>query len=151
MARREVRIRYSDLSGSTESVLKHTIAVDGTTVEIDLDDPEFHTLRVALQPYFEAGRRVGPTVPGSKPTRTAELREIRAWCAQNGLPINVRGRVPHEHEAAFHKAKAAGTTEAAAGTTEAEAAATDPADVAVDSAENHNNGGVRNPEFSAVG
>lgn len=110
MARKKITTRICDMTGSDIDVHEHIMVIDGATVEIDLAVDEYTKLRTTLQPYFAAGRRTGP-VAGTKPARTRELKEIRQWCADHGYNVSTRGRVHHEYEAAYHRAKATAAAE----------------------------------------
>ena len=92
----------SDLSGrpADETV---TFSIDGVAYEIDLTEAEAFKLRNMLQPYVKNGQKAAKTgktgrvVLGSgSSSRTQQLREVRAWCRDNGYNVPGYGRVPAE-------------------------------------------------------
>ena len=103
MARKIVHQLIDDLDGT---VLDHGVgatvhfSLDGAAYEIDLTDEHAADLRAALEPYIEAGRRLGragtaTTSAGRKrPQNSRDLGAVRAWAAENGHTVSDRGRVP---------------------------------------------------------
>lgn len=100
MARKIVHQLIDDIDGT---VLDHGegstvhFSLDGTAYEIDLTDAHADELRSALQPYVNAGRRLGR---GSAPARkgratsSRDLADVRSWANANGHAVSDRGRVP---------------------------------------------------------
>ncbi|WP_432948255.1 histone-like nucleoid-structuring protein Lsr2 [Kribbella sp. CA-253562] len=83
-----------------------SFALDGQAYEIDLTNRNAATLRKALAPYVDAGRRV-TTSRGVKVKRTqvgSDARTVKEWARANGYEVNDRGRVPNEIREAFDAA-----------------------------------------------
>lgn len=83
-------------------------ALDGTSYEIDLSEKNAKKLRKALEPYVEAGRKVGgrsrrTTATGGKRSKE-ELANIRSWWREQGNEIGDRGRIPQNVMDAYHAA-----------------------------------------------
>jgi hypothetical protein len=78
-------------------------AIDGTSYEIDLSAENAETLRAALQPYIDRGRRSARnTTPQTRSTSNSssnsreELSAAREWLKNNGHQVSDRGRVPNK-------------------------------------------------------
>jgi hypothetical protein len=87
-----------DLDGTSEA---QTVAFsfDGQNYEIDLGTKNLASLQKSLQPFMEAGRRTaqrkavrGARGAGPRVDRAA----VRAWAAEQGLPVSERGRISAE-------------------------------------------------------
>lgn len=94
-----------DLDGGTAD---ETVAfgLDGVQYEVDLSDKNAAALREALDAWVAAGRRVG-----GRRARTATKVEagvdnaaVRAWAADNEIPISSRGRIPADIIEQYHSA-----------------------------------------------
>ena len=113
MARQQLEILVDDIDGSEadETVL---FALDGEAFEIDLNTTHAEALRALLAPYIEQGRKATPrrtrrksaksTTGGSNSTTPSA--KVRAWAAENGMPVNSRGRIPADILAAYEAAHA---------------------------------------------
>lgn len=81
-----------DLDGSSAAEAV-SFGFDGSTYEIDLAPANRERMRKALEPFIDAGRRVGR----GRPARTASARRqsaaIRAWAIDQGLDVAERGRI----------------------------------------------------------
>ncbi|MEV0734159.1 Lsr2 family protein [Polymorphospora sp. NPDC050346] len=106
MARQVITTLIDDLDGKPADRTVE-FGIDGVNHTIDLSEANAGKLRTALDPYIEAGRRLGRGGPASfmnrpasrsatAPNRRQENREIRDWAAQNGLEVSERGRIPQE-------------------------------------------------------
>jgi hypothetical protein len=85
-----------------------SFALDGRSLEIDLSAANATKLRAAVQPYIDAGRRVGRS---GRTTRTAadarsreEMQAIQEWARASGYQVSDRGRVSAEILDAYDKA-----------------------------------------------
>lgn len=103
MAQQLIVTLICDLTGDPAA---ETVAfgLDGVGYEIDLTDVKAKELREALAPYVEAGRRAGKTRGKQKAPAASDARAVRAWCVENGVPVNAKGRVNSESRAAYRKA-----------------------------------------------
>lgn len=103
MAQRVQVILEDDLDGSEASETV-SFAIDGVSYEIDLSDEHAAQLRAELQPWIEAGRRVG----GRRATKQAKSgddnAQIRAWALEQGLAVSARGRISQEIRDAYQAA-----------------------------------------------
>ena len=100
MAERLLRQLMDDLDGS-EAVETVRFGYAGRDYEIDLNEEHAAALDELLAPYIEHARRADG---GSAPRRRArraegerrgptELRAIRQWAREQGLPVSDRGRI----------------------------------------------------------
>jgi hypothetical protein len=89
-------------------------AIDGVAYSIDLSDANTGKLRKLLDPYINAGTRVG-RVGGTgrirarhsvTPARSDREQNgaIRAWAAKNGYQVSERGRIPSAVTEAYETA-----------------------------------------------
>ena len=114
MARQVITTLIDDLDGKPADRTVE-FSLDGISYTIDLSETNAGKLRKALDPFIEAGTRLGrggsgrgPGRPAAGPTRTAgsrdENRLIREWAAQNGHQISERGRIPQGVSSAYRAA-----------------------------------------------
>jgi hypothetical protein len=102
MAQRVITELVDDLDGTAlaegqgETI---TFSIDGVTREIDLSDKNASKLRKALQPYVDAGRKIGGTSrrKASKISSSGtEAKQIREWAIEQGIELSARGRIPSQ-------------------------------------------------------
>jgi hypothetical protein len=102
MARQVITTLIDDLDGKKADRTVE-FSLDGVNYTIDLSEANAGKLRKALDPYINAGTRLGRAaarIPGRRtvPSRTAgsrdENRLIREWAVANGHQISERGRIP---------------------------------------------------------
>lgn len=112
MAQRRVTILIDDLTGQELSASESEsvdFALDGHHYQIDVHRNSAATLRTALAPYIEAGRRLAPSSrPGAVITRLdtePDPAAVRAWAAANRVQVSNRGRIP---QSVVEQFKAAG-------------------------------------------
>ncbi|MEC5204942.1 hypothetical protein RCH17_003774 [Arthrobacter sp. MP_M7] len=67
-------------------------ALDGVEYAIDLNDAHARELRETFNRYTKAGRRTGGRARTARPA-SSNAREVRLWAADQGLPVNTRGRI----------------------------------------------------------
>ena len=113
MARQVITTLIDDLDGKKADRTVE-FSLDGSSYTIDLSEANAGKLRKALDPYINAGTRVGRTptgrIPGRRgtPVRTAgsrdENRLIREWAVANGHQISERGRIPQSVTDAYRAA-----------------------------------------------
>jgi Lsr2 len=120
MASRTIVSITDDLTGA-EGAQTVSFGFEGTNYEIDLTEPNATELRSMLDRYIQHARRVG----GRPRRRVAPVssdginpKAVRAWAAENGIPVSGRGRIPAEllerYQAAQHRPAAAKGTAPAA-------------------------------------
>lgn len=110
MARRIIHQLVDDIDGAVlddGAGETASFALDGRSYEIDLSESNAQSLRDALQPWIDAGRRVSAAGAGrgrrgggrGQSTRqrgTAggrDLAAVRAWAKENGHQVSDRSRV----------------------------------------------------------
>lgn len=100
MAKKTVVLLEDDIDGS-EAKETISFALDGSEYEIDLNEGHANELREALGRFTAAGRKVSGS-RGRPPARTKssqggpDAKAVRIWAAENGIPVNTRGRIQAE-------------------------------------------------------
>lgn len=133
MGTRRIVTTIDDLDG-TEGAATVRLALEDATWEVDLSPANREALKKALQPFLEAGRRVGPTHGGGKRAQPSDRVSdisawaqatrvqlpargdsrnalIRAWAAENGHEVPARGRIPSAVVRAYERYTASASTE----------------------------------------
>jgi Lsr2 len=101
MAKKTVVLLEDDIDGS-EASETISFALDGSEYEIDLNEAHAGELREALARFADAGRRVaggrGRTAARTKSSShgNPDAKAVRMWAAENGIPVNTRGRIQAE-------------------------------------------------------
>jgi len=100
MAKKTVVLLEDDIDGS-EATETLSFALDGSEYEIDLNDGHANELREALERFTNAGRKVsggrGRPVARTKSSGGGpDAKAVRMWAAENGIPVNTRGRIQAE-------------------------------------------------------
>ncbi len=107
MARKVITVLTDDLDGGKADRTVE-FSLDGVAYTIDVSDENAGVLRKALDPFINAGRRLGrggadtPRGPrratGSQTSgmNREQNRAIREWAVGNGYQISERGRIPVE-------------------------------------------------------
>lgn len=117
MARQVITTLIDDLDGKPADRTVE-FSLDGTTYTIDLSDANAGKLRKALDPFINAGNRVGRGGSGRGPGRPSaagsngraagndrdQNRLIREWAAANGHAVSERGRIPQNVTDAYRTA-----------------------------------------------
>lgn len=89
-----------DLTGErADDATTVTFGLDGKTYEIDLSAANAADLRDLMVEYIAKGRVVQASrttrKQGTKPAGTGrDNKAIRAWCAEHGIQVSDRGRIP---------------------------------------------------------
>jgi len=100
MAKKTVVLLEDDIDGS-EATETLSFALDGSDYEIDLNEGHAKELREALTRFTNAGRKVSGA-RGRPASRTKssqdgpDAKAVRMWAAENGIPVNARGRIQAE-------------------------------------------------------
>jgi hypothetical protein len=114
MAKQVITLLTDDLDGA-EADRTVEFGLDGVNYTIDLSEKNVGKLRKALEPYLNAGTRVGRSGPNTRITgrRTAtapgrtnrdQNQAIREWATKNGHTVSERGRIPNGVVEAFQTA-----------------------------------------------
>ncbi len=80
--------KVDDLDG-TKGAETHKLVLDGVAVTVDLGEGNYGKLSAFLEPFFKAG-----TVKANGTNGESETAKVRAWCAENGVEVNPKGRIP---------------------------------------------------------
>lgn len=114
MAKQVITLLTDDLDGS-EADRTVEFALDDVTYTIDLSEKNAGKLRKLLDPYIEAGTRVGRSgavtvqrggrraAGGTVRSNRDQNKAIRDWAAENGYDVSERGRIPANVVEAFNK------------------------------------------------
>jgi hypothetical protein len=108
MAKQTITRLIDDLDDSdADETVK--FGLDGVQYEIDLSSKNAAKLRQALEPYVNAGHRLGRAAasqPRRRGAQTVSDREqnkaIREWARSKKKKISDRGRIPEEIVAEYH-------------------------------------------------
>ena len=111
MARQVITTLIDDLDGKAADRTVE-FSLDGLSYTIDLSEANAGKLRKALDPFINAGTRIGRGAgragSGASTGRTAgsrdENRLIREWAAEHGHQISERGRIPQSVSSAYRAA-----------------------------------------------
>ena len=91
----QTRVIVSDDLDGAEGARTYRFAWQDAQYEIDLSDAHRDDLLRALQPYVDAGRRIGRTRrPTTKRASGEDQATVRAWARENGHDVSDRGRIP---------------------------------------------------------
>src|SRR5690625_859812 len=104
MAMKTYTVLVSDLSGEEiegDGGRTVTFGLDGQAFEIELTNDEIDKLRSVLDPYIEAGRKVGGTQrrrsragASANGGQSYDAKAVRKWAEANGIEVSARGRIP---------------------------------------------------------
>lgn len=86
------RVIVTDDLDGTEGAKPCRFAWQNTVYEVDLNDEHRDELLRALQPYIDAGRRVGRRTAPAKSSGD-DRAAIRQWARENGHEVSDRGRI----------------------------------------------------------
>src|SRR5579859_1589279 len=92
MAKVVSTVTTDDLDGSAAAQAV-SFSLDGSAYEIDLASANRERLQKALQPFMDAGRRVGRKKAVRKGTGPADAAAVRSWAQGQGLDVAERGRI----------------------------------------------------------
>lgn len=100
MAKKTVVLLEDDIDGS-EATETLSFALDGSDYEIDLNEGHAKELREALARFTNAGRKVSgargrPASRAKSSQDGPDAKAVRLWAAENGIPVNTRGRIQAE-------------------------------------------------------
>ncbi|MFK3984759.1 Lsr2 family protein [Micromonospora sp. NPDC050397] len=105
MAKKVITVLTDDLDGG-EADRTVEFGLDGVSYTIDLSEENAGKLRKVLDPYINAGTRVGRGgVESRRPARRSgnaaptrsdrdQNKAIREWASKNGYDVSERGRIP---------------------------------------------------------
>lgn len=95
MARKVTVEKIDDLDGSpaTQTV---RFGLEGVEYELDLNDTNAAELTHWLENYISHARRLPGRKPRTQQSSPSNASAVRQWAYQNGIPVNARGRIPHQ-------------------------------------------------------
>jgi hypothetical protein len=95
MATRIESKTFDDLTGE-EGAKPVTFALGTRQYSIDMSQASLERLNAALEPFIEVALPTGKRlVPAHTRTRGAgHAGMVRAWAAENGIHVGVKGRIP---------------------------------------------------------
>ena len=112
MAKKIITVLTDDLDGG-DADRTVEFGLDGVNYTIDLSDKNAGKLRTILQPYLDAGSRVGRgrvdgrgarQVPAASSRSNRDQNQaIREWAGKNGYEVSERGRIPTSIVDAYHQ------------------------------------------------
>ena len=103
MAQR-TRIELVDDIDSGPAIETVCFSLDAKNYEIDLSAANAKKMRSALEPYINAGRKVGQLKRRRTAGSTGDAGSIRAWAVSQGISVSTRGRVSAEIRQAYEEA-----------------------------------------------
>lgn len=116
MARQVIVVLTDDLDG-TEADRTVEFALDGVGYTIDLSEKNIGEFRKALEPYINAGTRIGRGGIERRESRSRggasarstrdQNRAIREWAISQGYQVSERGRIPASIVEAYNKSAGA--------------------------------------------
>ena len=103
MARRTRIVLIDDINGELgDETIK--FGLDGVDYEIDLTTENAAKLRELLDPWIQAGRRVGGRRVAGTDTRPAsDAAKIRAWAQEQNMQVSEKGRISAKVRAAYYR------------------------------------------------
>ena len=113
MAKQVITVLTDDLDGG-DADRTIEFGLDGVNYTIDLSEKNAGKLRKVLDPYLDAGTRLGRTGGSGRITSRAtgparssrdQNQAIREWAAKNGYEVSQRGRIPSTVADAFHSSR----------------------------------------------
>lgn len=104
MAQRVVVTLSDDIDGG-EAAETVSFGLDGKSYEIDLNPTNAKKLRMALEPYIQAGRKQSKSGKAYRHTAVApDPAAVRAWARSHQMDVPARGRIPKKVYEAFAEA-----------------------------------------------
>lgn len=81
-----------DIDGSSGAEAVY-FGLDGQGYEVDLGPANRQRMQESLQPFIDAGRKIGRGTQRRVTPRRSDLAAIRVWAAGQGMRISQRGRI----------------------------------------------------------
>jgi hypothetical protein len=104
MAQRVITTLIDDLDG-TEATETVRFGLENGTFEIDLNEANASEFRSLLERYKTAARRVGGRASRTS-VANVDMKAVRRWAQDNGVPVNPRGRIKEDVVRQFQSANA---------------------------------------------
>lgn len=107
---KKVLVEYiDDIDKTTPAVETMHFSLDGAEYEIDVNEENAARLRAAIKEWSSSARRSGGrrhvSAPGTAtkaPKNTGLYTAVREWARKESIPVNDRGRLPHDLIAAYN-------------------------------------------------
>ena len=102
MARKTRIVLIDDINGELgDETIK--FGLDGIDYEIDLCSENAAKLRNLLDPWIQAGRRVGGRrVAGTDTRPVSDASKIRAWAREQNMRVSEKGRISAKIRSAYY-------------------------------------------------
>ena len=103
MARKTRIVLIDDINGELgDETIK--FGLDGVDYEIDLSAENAAKLREVIDPWIQAGRRVGGRrVAGTDTRRVSDASKIRAWAREQNMQVSEKGRISAKVRSAYYR------------------------------------------------
>ena len=103
MARKTRIVLIDDINGELgDETIK--FGLDGIDYEIDLCTENATKLRDLLDPWIQAGRRVGGRrVAGTDTRQVSDASKIRAWAREQNMQVSEKGRISAKVRSAYYR------------------------------------------------
>ncbi len=103
MARKTRIVLIDDINGELgDETIK--FGLDGIDYEIDLCSENAAKLRNLLDPWIQAGRRVGGRrVAGTDTRPVSDASKIRAWAREQNMRVSEKGRISAKIRSAYYR------------------------------------------------
>ena len=103
MARKTRIVLIDDINGELgDETIK--FGLDGIDYEIDLSAENAAKLREVIDPWIQAGRRVGGRrVAGTDTSRVSDASKIRAWAREQNMQVSEKGRISAKIRSAYYR------------------------------------------------
>lgn len=103
MARKTRIVLIDDINGELgDETIK--FGLDGIDYEIDLSTENANKLREALDPWVQAGRRVGGRrIAGTDKRPASDAAKIRDWAKEQNIEVSEKGRISAKIRSAYYR------------------------------------------------
>lgn len=103
MARKTRIVLIDDINGELgDETIK--FGLDGVDYEIDLTTENAKKFRDLMDPWIQAGRRVGGRrVAGTDTRQVSDAAKIRAWAQEQNMQVSEKGRISAKVRAAYYR------------------------------------------------
>ena len=103
MARKTRIVLIDDINGELgDETIK--FGLDGIDYEIDLSAENAAKLREVIDPWIQAGRRVGGRrVAGTDTQKVSDASKIRAWAREQNMQVSEKGRISAKVRSAYYR------------------------------------------------
>ena len=103
MARKTRIVLIDDINGELgDETIK--FGLDGVDYEIDLTTENAKKFRDLMDPWIQAGRRVGGRrVAGTDTRKVSDASKIRTWAREQNMQVSEKGRISAKVRSAYYR------------------------------------------------